>query len=69
MPAHLVDDKFRAGKLHSGSKSGPIVTNPHQMKAIQLSEARDEGYDIPKAPKRGKKPTRRSRIPQGSTDD
>lgn len=59
MPAHLVDDKFRAGKLHSGSKKGPIVTNPKQMKAILLSEARDEGYDIPEPPKRGKKPRRR----------
>lgn len=29
-----------AGKLHSGSKSGPIVTKPSQMKAIAMSEAR-----------------------------
>lgn len=28
-----------AGKLHSGSKQGPIVTNPQQMKAIAMSEA------------------------------
>lgn len=28
-----------AGKLHSGSKKGPIVTNPKQMKAIAMSEA------------------------------
>lgn len=28
-----------SGKLHSGSKNGPIVTNPKQMKAIALSEA------------------------------
>lgn len=27
------------GKLHSGSKSGPIVTAPKQMKAIAMSEA------------------------------
>ena len=27
------------GKLHSGSKKGPIVTNPAQMKAIAMSEA------------------------------
>lgn len=27
------------GKLHSGSKKGPIVTNPSQMKAIAMSEA------------------------------
>jgi len=29
-----------AGKLHSGSKHGPIVTNPKQMAAIAYSEAR-----------------------------
>jgi hypothetical protein len=28
-----------AGKLHSGSKKGPIVTNPKQMQAIAMSEA------------------------------
>lgn len=31
--------KFKQGKLHSGSKSGPIVTNPKQAIAISLSEA------------------------------
>lgn len=56
MPARLVKKKFLAGKLHSGSKKGPIVTNPKQMQAIQISEARDEGHDIPE-PK--KKKTRR----------
>ena len=64
MPASLVDNKFRAGKLHSGSKKGPIVTSKKQAKAIQLSEARDEGYDIPEPPsKRGKKPKRRAYTP------
>ena len=29
----------KAGKLHSGSKKGPIVTNPKQKIAIALSEA------------------------------
>lgn len=28
-----------AGKLHSGSKEGPVVTNPKQAQAIALSEA------------------------------
>lgn len=32
-------DKFESGKLHSGSKKGPIVTNPKQAIAISLSEA------------------------------
>jgi hypothetical protein len=31
--------KFKAGTLHSGSKSGPVVTNPKQAIAISLSEA------------------------------
>ena len=32
-------DKFKAGKLHSGSKKGPIVQNPKQALAISLHEA------------------------------
>ena len=47
MPANKIIPLFKEGKLHSG-KGGPIVTNPHQAKAILLSELRDEGHDIPK---------------------
>jgi hypothetical protein len=36
------------GKLHSGNKKGPIVTDPKQMKAIALSESRKAGYKTPK---------------------
>jgi len=32
--------EFKEGKLHSGSKKGPEVTNPRQAIAIALSEAR-----------------------------
>lgn len=32
-----------SGKLHSGSKKGPIVSKPSQMKAIALSESRKAG--------------------------
>ncbi len=32
--------EFGAGKLHSGSKKGPIVKSPAQAKAIGFSEAR-----------------------------
>lgn len=32
-------EKFKSGSLHSGSKKGPIVTNPKQAIAISLSEA------------------------------
>lgn len=31
--------KFGQGQLHSGSKSGPVVTNPKQAIAISLSES------------------------------
>ncbi len=31
--------EFKKGKLHSGSKKGPEVTNPKQSIAIALSEA------------------------------
>lgn len=51
MPASQVMKKFYKGKLHSGSKSGPVVKNPKQVKAIQLSELRAEG----RIPERGKK--------------
>lgn len=32
--------EFKEGELHSGSKSGPIVTSPKQAIAIGYSEAR-----------------------------
>ncbi len=35
--------EYAAGKLHSGSKKGPVVTNPKQAKAIAMSEARKVG--------------------------
>lgn len=31
--------EFGKGKLHSGSKKGPVVENPKQAVAIALSEA------------------------------
>ena len=30
----------KEGKLHSGSKHGPLVTNPKQIEAISYSQAR-----------------------------
>lgn len=47
MPAREVMKLFHKGKLHSGS-GGPIVRNPAQARAIQLSYARKEGHNIPK---------------------
>lgn len=35
--------KFKAGELHSGSKSGPVVKSRAQAIAIGLSEARKAG--------------------------
>jgi hypothetical protein len=35
-----VMDEFKSGALHSGSKSGPVVTNRKQAIAIGLSEQR-----------------------------
>lgn len=40
--------EFKAGKLHSGSKKGPVVQNKAQAVAIGLSEARKAGAKIPK---------------------
>lgn len=40
--------EFKKGKLHSGSKKGPVVKNPKQAVAIALSEARKAGAKIPK---------------------
>ncbi len=43
--------EMKEGKLHSGSKKGPVVTNPKQGIAIALSEARKAGAKI-KGPKK-----------------
>lgn len=38
--------EMKKGELHSGSKKGPIVTNPKQGIAIALSEARKKGLKV-----------------------
>jgi len=43
-----VMDEWKGGKLHSGSKKGPIVTNQKQAIAIALSEARKRGLKVGK---------------------
>lgn len=40
--------EYKAGKLHSGSKKGPLVKSVAQAKAIALSEARKAGAKIAK---------------------
>lgn len=48
-----VMEEFHEHKLHSGSKSGPMVTNPKQAVAIAYSEAK-KGKKKHKAPKKNK---------------
>lgn len=55
MPSSAVMHKFKAGKLHSGSKSGKKVTNPKQAVAIMLSEKRAEKKNKGKYPERKSK--------------
>jgi len=45
--------EMKEGKLHSGSKKGPVVTNPKQGIAIALSEARKAGAHIKKRASNG----------------
>ena len=40
--------EFKERTLHSGSKKGPMVSNPKQAIAIALSEARKKGAKISK---------------------
>lgn len=39
--------EYKAGKLHSGSKKGPVVKNQKQAVAIAMSEARRAGEKMP----------------------
>lgn len=39
MKTAKVMKEWKGGMLHSGSKKGPVVTNPKQAIAIALSEA------------------------------
>lgn len=43
-----VMSEFKAGSLHSGSKTGPRVTSRKQAIAIGLSEARKAGEKVPR---------------------
>ena len=42
MPSNEVFSKFKKGALHSGSKTGKVVTNPKQAIAIEISEKQNE---------------------------
>jgi len=43
--------EFSSGKLHSGSKKGPLVESRKQAIAIGLSEARKAGQKVPQRKK------------------
>jgi hypothetical protein len=43
--------EFKGGKLRSGSKHGPKVTDRKQAIAIALDEARRAGQSVPPKPK------------------
>lgn len=43
MPWDEVMSKWKSGKLHSGSKSGPKITSQKQAVAVMLSEKRKAG--------------------------
>lgn len=40
-------NEMKEGKLHSGSKTGPLVKSKSQAVAIGLSEARHKGLKVP----------------------
>jgi hypothetical protein len=65
MPTDLpgVMKEFAGGQLHSGSKTGPVVTNPKQAAAIGYSEQKKlaggafaKGPRAPRAPRAPKMP-------------
>lgn len=59
-PFDEVMSKFKKGKLHSGSKSGPPVKNRKQAVAIMLHEKREaEGGKDEYLPTKKKKPGKR----------
>lgn len=62
--------EFGEGKLHSGSKKGPKVTNPKQAVAIALNEQREakkaKGGDVKSVPV---KDIKSGKIPQSTDED
>jgi hypothetical protein len=60
MPASEVMELYHEGKLHSG-RSGRIVRNPSQARAIQLSYLRKEGHHIPRKKSRMAEAFRKAR--------
>jgi hypothetical protein len=48
-------EAFKEGKMHSGKKTGPVVTNPKQAIAIGLSMSGQSNKKSPKKKKSKKK--------------
>lgn len=44
--------EWKAGQLHSGSSSGPVVRSQKQAIAIGLSEQRQMGKKVPAPPRK-----------------
>jgi hypothetical protein len=55
MPSSEVMKKWSKGKLHSGSKTGPVVKSQKQAVAIMLSEKRAENKHGGKYPEKKNK--------------
>ncbi len=53
--------EFGEGKLHSGSKTGPIVKNVKQASAIAISEARNKGLKAGEKWEKNERPTPRKK--------
>ena len=58
---HKVMGEFKRGTLHSGSESGPRVTNRKQAVAIAMSEARKSGEEVGPEPAKRRKTRRQQR--------
>jgi hypothetical protein len=52
VPSSEVMHKWKAGKLHSGGKKGPVVKNQAQAVAIMMSEKRKEKANGGKYPEK-----------------
>jgi Family of unknown function (DUF6496) len=55
MPSSEVMHKWGKGKLHSGSKKGPVVKSQKQAVAIMLSEKATEKKHGGKYPEKGRR--------------
>jgi len=66
MPSSKVFSKFKHGKLHSGSKKGPVVTNRKQAQAIFMSEKEDEAEGNSHGPREEAMENKKKRRMHGS---